>query len=120
MNGEAPYPAVVRLVKRFAGVAGNQDLPPTTRLREDLGLDGDDAVEFLNAFAETFGVDMSAFDFGEHFGAESGLGPRTLLRAILPGTRRSMRTKTPVRISDLMEAVSKRQWGPLPESGKRP
>jgi len=38
----------------------------------ELGLDGDDALEFMSAYADKFNVDMSNFDYGKHFGPDSG------------------------------------------------
>jgi hypothetical protein len=40
------------------------------RLGEDLGVDGDDAAEFFEAFAKDFVVDLSALRFAYHFGPE--------------------------------------------------
>src|SRR5262245_16164238 len=46
---------------------------PETTLAWDIGLAGDSAVEFFEAFAEEFGVDLDSFralDFRKHFGDE--------------------------------------------------
>lgn len=39
-------------------------------LLNDLGVDGDDAVELLESLAVTFGIDFSNFRFRDYFGAE--------------------------------------------------
>ena len=44
----------------------------STRLVEDGGVDGDDAVELMEAFMEDFHVEMSDFRFKQHFGPEAG------------------------------------------------
>jgi acyl carrier protein len=49
------------------------------RLREDLGLDGDDADEFMQSFAKKFSVDLSDFDFTRFFAVEASMNPLTLL-----------------------------------------
>ena len=36
----------------------------------DLGMDGDDAAEFLEEFAKRFEVNMECFKFEKHFGPE--------------------------------------------------
>ncbi len=46
------------------------DLCRTTRLGEDLGMDGDDAVDFFEDFAETFRVDLADMRWDRHFGPE--------------------------------------------------
>ena len=52
-------------------------LSADTRLLDDLGMDADDAVEFMEAFSEEFNVDMSEFEFKRHFGPE-GFAPPDL------------------------------------------
>lgn len=44
----------------------------TDELLDDLGLDGDDAVEFFDAYAETFSVDLTPLHarWRDHFGPE--------------------------------------------------
>jgi hypothetical protein len=44
----------------------------TTRLLDDLGLDGDDAAEFFNRVHERFGTDLTHLHshWHEHFGSE--------------------------------------------------
>lgn len=43
------------------------ELSPDTRLYEDLRIYGDDAEEFLVAFAENFNVDITQFRFDRYF-----------------------------------------------------
>ena len=55
-----------------------------TRLEEDLGMTGEDAAEFLEAFAEAFEVDLTGIEFHKHF----GLGvrrPDPVLAALVEG-----------------------------------
>ena len=53
---------VRQFVAQYLTVSPEQ-LSPTTRIGEDLGVDGDDGVEFMQAFAEHFAVDLSGFEF---------------------------------------------------------
>ena len=46
-------------------------LTPHTRLFHDLGLDGDDAVEFFEVFEREFAVDLSGMDWNQHIEPES-------------------------------------------------
>lgn len=41
-----------------------------TDLVEDLGLVGDDAVEFMDAYAATFGIEPGDYKFSSYFGSE--------------------------------------------------
>lgn len=43
---------------------------PDSELTRDLGIDGDEAIDFLNAFSSDFGVDLSRMPHGEYFGPE--------------------------------------------------
>lgn len=57
-------------VKRECGVRSFEILLPTTRLSEDFGLYGVDAIEFLLGFAKEFQVDLSEMVFPRHFAQE--------------------------------------------------
>lgn len=59
-------------------------LTSETRLLEDLGIDGDDAVEFFEAFQEKFQVDLSDLNLGKYFNDEGLdiLGILTFFRKI--------------------------------------
>jgi len=46
-----------------------------TRIGEDLGVDGDDAVELLEEYSKRFSVDISNFSFDDYFGPEVGFNP---------------------------------------------
>jgi acyl carrier protein len=59
------------LVKTFH--VSERKLAPTSRLFHDLGLDGDDAVEFFDAVEKRFGTDLTTLYRGwrEYFGPET-------------------------------------------------
>lgn len=84
------------------------DLSGTTRLGADLGLDGDDASEFMTDFAKTFEVDLSEFSFVDHFSVESGLNPIGLLVRLFTKGKRS--EAADVRIDDLVRAAEAKKW----------
>src|SRR6478672_5829079 len=49
-----------------------EKVEPTDRLLQDLGMDGDDAVNFFNGLHERFGTDLTYLHehWSEHFGPE--------------------------------------------------
>lgn len=49
---------------------GQRNLQPASRLEEDLGLTGLDAVEFIDKWAETFNVQAQGFPCRRYFGPE--------------------------------------------------
>ncbi|SAK59949.1 acyl carrier protein [Caballeronia pedi] len=54
-----------------APLFGSLTLTPSSRLEEDLGLTGVDAVEFMDKCAETFNVSAQGFPYARYFGAEN-------------------------------------------------
>lgn len=96
-----------------------ESLDYRTTLLGDLGVDGDDAHELLEAFGARFDVDLSELDFGRHFGNE-GLPPWFLLGWLwtlsrggdTPEARAGLE---PVSIGDLVEAARAGRW----QKGKR-
>lgn len=64
---------IVEMVIQETG-AHHTQVKLETRLLHDLGMDGDDAVEFFEAIHERYGTDISALDTQWHlyFGGEAG------------------------------------------------
>lgn len=58
----------VFLVKQLR--VSRSELTPSTNLRRDLGVDGDDFFELEDAFSREFGVDMSGYRWYFHHGEE--------------------------------------------------
>lgn len=74
-----------------------------TSLSWDLGLDGDEAIEFLEEYSERFSVDVSHFEIGKFFGPE-GCNPFLFPIGIyLWLTRRQQREKS-LKVRHLIEA----------------
>jgi acyl carrier protein len=100
-----------QLFERIAALLVDQmrpgPLPITmdTRLAEDLGMAGDDADEFFDAFRQTFEVDCSDLDLGACFGPEAGWSPIATLISLF------VRHHPPtVRVSDLVRAAKSHRW----------
>lgn len=56
-----------------------------TRIEDDLGITGDDAIEFMEEFQNEFNVDLNTFEFDKHFGPEASFDPRLILILALIG-----------------------------------
>jgi len=80
-------------------------------LRQDLGIDGDDAEELLQRFCVAFEVDAQDFQFSEHFGPEAGFEPITWLLAKLLGWRRKLK---PLTVRALVNAAERGRFEHLP------
>jgi hypothetical protein len=86
-----------------------------TTLFGDLGVDGADGPELIQAFAKEFRVDISSFDACRHFGPEAGF---SLLHSIVQFFRmevlgedvHSAADKLPIAIRDLVTAAEVKRW----------
>ena len=83
-----------------------RNLTPDTRLAEDLGMDGLDAVEFFEKFQAMFQVDLTAMRWDRHFGGE-GCNP---FAVFLPSFWRSRRKHGSVTIRDLVASARAGKW----------
>ncbi len=126
-----------RLVERVMAFVAHETAFPArklsldTRLSFDIGLAGDDAIEFFEAFVLEFGVDpgsLQDLDFDEHFGDERPAHPLVVLGGgllLLAGCIRPLRPLTQavrhrwlekeppggaVRVQDLVSAAAAGRW----------
>ena len=76
--------AVYAAVAEERGIRRNK-LRPTTRLNRDLGMEGDDAVEFFDAFSQQFRVDLRQLGEGWHiYFAPEGTPPLVVALVAIP------------------------------------
>jgi acyl carrier protein len=73
---------VKSFVAEFWGEPENR-LSAETSVNDDLGMDGDDGVEFMLAFGERFAVDLTAFPHDKYFGPEAGATPLSMVEGII-------------------------------------
>lgn len=74
-----------------------------SRLDREFGVDGDDGVDFVNAFAARFHVDLREFDASRYFGAEAG-------GCFLPWLFLDRNKYQPITVSYLMDIARRRKW----------
>ena len=96
---------VINLVADQTGVSPSR-ITASTRIGEDLGVDGDDASDLLKAFASHFHVDLDRFEFSRHFGPEAGGNPFYYLYCFFTGRGRL----APVTVGQLAEAAERGAW----------
>jgi hypothetical protein len=79
-----------------------------SRLQHDLGVDGADGWELIDAFSRGFDVDLAGFQADLHFGPEAGCNPLAymLLFLLQPQNLRFV----PITVKDLVEAARSRRW----------
>ena len=90
-------------------------LVPSTRVNYDLGIDGDDATEFLEKLFDTFNIaSVESFPLNRYFSGE-GIDPPALLRAIpalfqLIRTGKRFESKQSLTLGMLLEAARAGRW----------
>jgi hypothetical protein len=81
----------------------------------DLGIDGADGWELIEAFGKEFEVDLSGFDPTKHFGPECGGNPVSLFIWFIEEV---LRRRDPhevwglksITVRDLVEAAEQQRW----------
>jgi acyl carrier protein len=102
MNGQTLNDKVIAWLADHLAIPLSK-ISMTSRIREDFGVDGDDAVELLQSYAETFRVDCSEFDYKRYFGDEGGLSSLGLIGKIFtPANETNRRSLT---VAALIEGV---------------
>jgi hypothetical protein len=106
---------VRQFVCEFSGM-NPHDFRSGTRLEDDLGMTGDDAAEFLEAFAEEFEADLTGIEFHKHFDPEG-----IPLLFWPPGLANHMKDlgHFPVTIGHLIEVASAKRWFCPPRHGTK-
>ena len=92
------------------------DIHDESTLLGDLGLDGDDADEFLSDFAKRFEVDMVGFRFEDHFSNE-GMYPWqfrgfvwNLIQGMLGKDPHALAGLKAIKVEDLIHAANSHRW----------
>lgn len=83
-------------------------LTPASRLEQDLGLTGVDAVEFIDRWAAAFNVAAQGFPYNRYFGGDSLDLGRTLL-GLLSKKHRSPELR-PLTLGMLANAMRRGRW----------
>ena len=100
-------------VKKFISISLSVPLnriSEETSLFHDLGIDGDDAVDFLNEFSDYFNVNLSKFNFNDYFGAEASPTPWGFVSELI--TKSNFSKIKRLEIKDLIRAVKNGEFDP--------
>jgi hypothetical protein len=96
------FEKVKSFVKEDRWACSIEDLKPSTRIKQDLGIKGADAYEFLDVFVKRFGIDASNFDFNEYFEPE---GDNILFASIRSFFGKKEKSKKVLTLGDLENAI---------------
>ena len=72
----------------------NEEITRDTQIEDDLGVTGDDAVDFIIAYGKVFNVDVTKFMAANYFNAEGSVILPSLLRAITGAKKRQNKILT--------------------------
>lgn len=98
---------LIRLITSETGFSKNK-ISLETRLYHDIGLDGEDAEEFIEAFSEAFDVDMNGFEFYRYFNKE-GLDSLALFGSLFKA-KRNQKPLDEITVEMLEHAALKKRW----------
>ncbi len=124
-----PDTLLAEIVELVMQQTGAKAVTAETRLYADLGMDGDDALEFLNTFAEKYDVDLSTIVWGNFFDDEGGIAdmlePALVLAAsVLSRTfavrwQASRSAEREITIAHLADVARAKRWLAPDESFRR-
>jgi hypothetical protein len=99
----------MEFIARQTGVEPHR-LAPSTEIRKDIGVEGDDAEELMDQVRQEFDVDMRDFQLSKHFGPEA---PFSLIWYLFTLIFEPQLLKfTPITIADLVQSARQKRWRP--------
>ncbi len=110
------YDRVLQFVAKNLGFRTQEicKIQAYSRMYHDLGCDGVDGYELLEAFSKEFQVEMSEFNFDKHFGPELPFFPPLwLFWWIFQSEKLNEKgqfKKVPITVMDLYEAARSKKW----------
>ncbi|MGN7722964.1 DUF1493 family protein [Chitinophaga sp. 22620] len=94
MTDEILFNRIKDFVVRQSGIDDKEDISRSTQIEDDLGVTGDDAVDFLLAYSNTFNVDVSHFMAADYFGAERNVFLSEIFKWLTGDRKRRKKTLT--------------------------
>lgn len=94
---------LIRFTVDFSG-ADDIDYNENTDIEKDVGITGDDAADYLVEFGKRYNVDLSNFNFDDHFDPEGYDILGEIWRFLF--NRKNNSNKKPLTIGDLLNAIA--------------
>ncbi len=101
-ENDASFNRLIALIRKHRGRL-KREVTLSTTLGRDLGMDGDDAGEFMDEYFALFQIDASEFKFQNFFG-EEGFTFSGLINLFKKDTL------IPITVGHLLECAKKRKW----------
>ncbi|WP_435237661.1 DUF1493 family protein [Psychromonas sp. PT13] len=97
---------ITTMIEFETGYSKNK-ITRSTRLYQDINIDGDDAEELLYKYSELFGIDMSDFEFCRYFNNE-GFDSISILKSLFgAGNKRNLE---PITVDMLEKNALSHKW----------
>ena len=101
---------VIAFVAEYCEVPKSR-LSAETSINIDLGMDGDDGVEFMQAFSRRFAVDLVTFKHDNYFGPEAAATPISIIAMMMRRlTTGEWTNRTPLTLRQLAVAAENGSW----------
>jgi acyl carrier protein len=103
-NNDDAFERVRDLISREFKIKPHK-ITPSSRIREDLGICGDDGIDLFTALHEQCGVDVSDYKHDQHFEPEG-------LNILAMFSKKWWKHQRPrsITVSNLADAVRNRKW----------
>jgi hypothetical protein len=99
---------VLKVLTRKSGLSADQ-ISMESRLLQDIGLDGDDAMEAIQEISMKCSMDISNFDFTQYFRSEPSL--LSLLWFLPSHKKNRINEKCTITVGQLIDAARKGYLG---------
>jgi len=101
---------VIAFVAEYWEVPKSQ-LFAETSINNDLGMDGDDGLDFMQAFSRRFAVDLGTFPHNNYFGVEASATPISIIAMMIRRLTTGKSTKlSALTLRQLAVAVENGSW----------
>lgn len=105
MNDQKIEDQVVQLISKYSK-DHPEKIKSHSRIAQDIGLDGDDAFDFMKEYFSTFSVDTKGFEYPDYF-LDEGFSMFGLFRKVYPEKRRQKKTIT---VGQLQKNAVSKKW----------
>jgi hypothetical protein len=96
-------------VRQEHGTNPKKPITRDTQLDEDLHVNGDDAVDFMEHFFEEFSIDFGDYNF-DHYFVPEGFSPLEIFLLLISKKKRASYDRPPITLGMLYQAALDGRW----------
>ncbi len=91
------------IVNKYLGFTPQKEITENTRIREDLDIEGDDAIDFFEKIENEFNVDFQNLELSKYFHSE-GFNPFSFVVNFFSKSKKSL------KVSDIAKSIEAKEW----------